>query len=171
MFTIITIAVIAVIVAIVAARRSSNNSVAVDAVAADAVAADAATNTKAANALAVREWLQAWNTSIEEVSYILHSHSVVIDVLKKEVYFQRCGWDYISLGECRDRVLAFHAKKQENAAAVAFIFDLIEETRSNALILRLEKEAKESNTPWYERSDFPKIFKGQLSEYLLSALS
>ena len=169
MFTIITIAVIAVIaviVAIVAARRSSNNSVAVD-----AVAADAATNTKAANALAVREWLQAWNTSIEEVSYILHSHSVVIDVLKKEVYFQRCGWDYISLGECRDRVLAFHAKKQENAAAVALIFDLIEETRSNVLILRLEKEAKENNTPWYERSDFPKIFKGQLSEYLLSALS
>ena len=167
MFTIITIAIIAII-AIIAARRSSNNSVAVDAV---AVAVDAATNTKAANALAVREWLQAWNTSIEEVSYILHSHSVVIDVLKKEVYFQRCGWDYISLGECRDRVLAFHAKKRENAAAVALIFDLIEETRSNALILRLEKEAKESNTPWYERSDFPKIFKGQLSEYLLSALS
>ena len=105
MFTIITIAVIAVIAVIAAARRSSNNSVAVD-----AVAADAATNTKAANALAVREWLQAWNTSIEEVSYILHSHSVVIDVLKKEVYFQRCGWDYISLGECRDRVLAWNAK-------------------------------------------------------------
>ena len=104
MFTIITIITIAVIAIIAAARRSSNNSVAVDAVAASAATNTKATNTKAANALAVREWLQAWNTSIEEVSYILHSHSVVIDVLKKEVYFQRCGWDYISLGECRDRV-------------------------------------------------------------------
>lgn len=166
MITIIIITIIAVIITIVAARRSSNDIVAVD-----AVAAPAATNTKAANALAVKDWLHRWNTSIEEVAYILHSHSVVINALKKEVYFQRCGWDYISLCECRDRVLAFHAKKQGEAAAVASIFNIIEEARGNALILRLEKEAKEDNTPWYERSDFPKIFKGQLSEYLLSALS
>ena len=157
-----------VIIVAIAARRGGNNGIVED-------AGYPAPPTKAAvdavKAAAAMEWLQQWNTSMKEVAEALHTHSVVIDVLKKEVYFQRCGWDYMSLGECRDRVLALQAKKMEAAAAVASIFDLIEEARCNAILNKWEAKIREANTPWFTRECFPEMYKRRLSEYLLSRLS
>lgn len=162
-----TIIIVAVVIAVVIARCSGNN-VMEDAGYPAPPTADAV---KAVKDAAAREWLQQYNTSMKEVAEALHSHSVVLDVLNKEVYFQRCGWDYMSLGECRDRVLTLHTKKEEEAAEAVSILDLIEEARRKALILKWEEKIKEYNTPWYKRGCFPEGRRRQLSEHLLSRLS
>lgn len=161
--------VFVVIVVIAAATSSNNNTVKKEVQ--DNLLPPSADAVKAVKAAAAREWLQQWNTSMKEVAEALHSHSVVLDVINKEVYFQRCGWDYTSLGECRDRVLALQAKKMEATSAAASIFDLIEEARQKAILLRWEEKTKEANTPWYLRECFPEGRRRQLSEHLLSRLS